>query len=59
MDFARYLPVGKIEMDQGDLLGLAWLCEQSACWQRQLGKFAWSAQLFENANQLRAQAVNQ
>lgn len=42
-----------------DLLHLAWLTEQAACWREHVGDHRWARQLFEDAAALRDAAVNQ
>jgi hypothetical protein len=47
-----------VKFSSFDLLGLAWLCENAACWQRAHGNPNWAEQLFLDAARLRSLAVN-
>jgi hypothetical protein len=44
--------------NQADLLGMAWLAEQAACWREHVGDDRWAKQLFSEASALRDAAVN-
>lgn len=41
---------------QSDLLGLAWLCEQAACWQNYVGNGDRAEVLYQDASTLRSDA---
>lgn len=50
--------LSRVNLNMTDLLGLAWLAEMAGLYRQSIGDKVWSKKLFEDAQALRAQAVN-